>query len=333
MQKVLRDILKGLNKTRNRKKWHFSEWPVEILQHDIFRDKKYTVEAGLFNDSDEMMASVSFDLYSQLLFKGNTIYFDSTQRLPVVFSGINARDLPDDMEMRLLSINKMRADDAGENGYWVISAVDQKQMPKARKATIPAKSRSIPHPEIATKIPAPKKSKPVDRTSREKMPLDGRIGISGGGLFNPTAGLDTAAAGLTLDIGVKSFAMEGILIWPINAGMYDEPGLDNDMKIFGIGGGTGYAFVMRHLLSTFSAGVIYTGFQNEEKVLTPYGQLKLDIMPWQTGLGLRLGFMAEMGSLEWGKAYKRYFSDAWSFNISGPYRINGRIMTSLILWL
>jgi hypothetical protein len=229
----------------------------------------------------------------------------------------------------------MRTDDAEENGYWTISTVDQKRMPRTRRATIAEKSRIIPHPEIVKKTPPPKEPKPEapPKPSREKLPLDYRFGISGGGLFSPIAGLDTAAAGLTFDIGIKSFALEGILIWPIDAEMYAAPGLDNDMKIFGAGGGLGYTLTTRYLLSTLSAGLIYTGFQNEEKVFSPYGQIKFDIMPWETGLGLRLGFMAEMGSLEWGAAYGRYFSDAWAFNAGGALRINGRIMTSLILWL
>jgi hypothetical protein len=341
MQKVLRDLLKGLNKTKNRKKWGFSAWPNAALQSNVFVDKNYTIEAALLNDSDESIRNFNIVLSSQLMLKGTSIRFDSVQRLPVRITGLNVNDLTADMKVRLLRINGMNVDEAEENGYWVIRETDQKKMPKAKRATIPAKERYIAHPEIAQKkAPKPqpepqyKPPKPAapPKPAREAPPLQYRFGISGDALFSPVAGIDTATAGLTFDLGIKSFAMEGMLIWPMNAGMYDAPGLDS-MRIFSGGGGLGYTLVTQHLLSTLSGGVIYTAFQNDEKVFAPYGQLKFDIMPWKLGLGLRLGFMAEMGSLDWGPAYQRYFNDIWAFNAGDSLRINGRIMTGLVLWL
>jgi hypothetical protein len=161
------------------------------------------------------------------------------------------------------------------------------------------------------------------------LPLDNRFGLSFNGLFNPLTQAENTTLAATIDIGFRGFTIEGIFHWPINNELYDSPGAAA-ASVYGFGGGLGYTIVSRYLLSSLTFGFTYTGL-DEGGIYAPYGQLKFNLMPWQTGLGLRFGFMAEFCSVEWGSAYTSYYR--WPLVENGAFRMNGKIMAGLVLWL
>ena len=343
MQKVLRLILKDFNNAKNMKNWGFGAWPQEAIEYNLCRLRKVTVVAGLFNEHDAEIKRVSINLYSQMLYKNNKFFFDATQSLPLQFNNVNVDDLTGDMQIKLISIGGLDAPSAEEDGYWTVNPVAAKRFPKAKKATIPEKQRTIPeivYTSAAEKKPSQQEAEaaPAQNQQQEKreqaadnsLLFEKRFGFSFNGLFNPLASIESTSLAATIDGGIGPLAIEGIIHWPLNREIYNKPGTEA-ASVFSFGGGIGYAIIKRHLLSTLAFGMTYTGLPGNEKVFAPYSQVKFNIMPWETGLGLQIGFMMEFCSIEWGDAYARYFS--WPMIANDPFRMNGKIIAGFVLWL
>jgi hypothetical protein len=337
MEKVLRAVLNDLNKTRNREKWGFDSWPYEEIEYKLYRERKFNVIVGLFDENDEEISRVPVVLSGQLLLNNTNIKFDATQKFPVSMNGIKISALTGDMKVRLISINGVNAHDAEEDGFWTITPVTQAKFPRAKRSTIPEKSRTIIQPETKTaqketaaeqKISTPSLREP--KQARPPLPLDTRSGVGVGAMFNPPASIEKTSLSVSLELGYKSFAFEGLFMLPFDQGMYSDPATEPG-NAFTIGGAVGYTYVTKYVLPSLSFGVTYTGLPGDEKVIAPYGLLKADIMPWGAGLGLRFGFMAEAGSVDWGDAYRRYYQ--WPLISNGAFRMNGKLLAGLMLWI
>jgi hypothetical protein len=79
-------------------------------------------------------------------------------------------------------------------------------------------------------------------------------------------------------------------------------------------------------------GYTWLNLHDSEKVTFPFAQAKIDIMPWKTGLGLRLGYMIELCIADWEGAYQRYFMKSQTFDLVG-FPANGKAMAGIVLWL
>jgi hypothetical protein len=245
------------------------------------------------------------------------------------------------MKIRILSIDSgiklMNADEAENDGYWSINPVTARQFPAGTPSAIPEKERLIPIPEPNSSESQTQPPANRPRTPRQPKALDTRFGLSFGGLietktfadYSPGEYLKKSWIAASLELGFRVFTVEGIVHWPIDSEIYNKPD-STQIDVFSLGVGLGYSFVARYLLSTISAGFTYTQLPENEKVNVPYAQIKFDVMPWETGLGLRLGFMAEAASMGWGEPYSRYF--AGSIISSGGWRVNGKAMAGLVLW-
>jgi hypothetical protein len=344
MQKVLRAVLSDLTKTRNKQKWGFGEWPQREIEYNLYRERRFNIIVGLFDEDDEEIHRVPVTLYSQLLLDNTTIKFDATQRVPVSMKNISIDALTGDMKVRLISINDVDAQDAEEDGFWTYTPVTLAKFPRAKRPTIPEKYRTIVQPGTETSqkgtttaatqrpAPAPQAPKPQKpkKPPRQSQRLDYRVGMGVGGMFNPQTPVEKTSLAVSLEMGFQSFALEGLFMWPFDQEMYSDPA-EEPANVFTIGGAIGYTFVTQYVLPSLSFGVTYTGLPGGEKVIAPYGLLKADLMPWGEGFGVRLGFMAEAGSVEWGDAYYRYYQ--WPLINNGAFRMNGKVLVGMILWM
>ena len=336
MQNVLKFLSDLLDKTRNRKKWGLASWPQEPVEYDLYKLYRISVVAGLFDENGVEISRVRVnDLYSQLYYRNKSIYYDSTPKMLVSIPRVDVNKLTPDMRIRIISIDyngagAVNADDAEADGYWYINPVSTRQFPAGSPATIPERMQLIPQPEPDSSLPAadPKESK--EPRQRRFKALKNRFGLSFSGLVGANTFADGSSGDFldklslagTLEVGIGPLNIEGIVHLPVKS---------ETITISSLGLGLGYSFITRHLLSTISLGFTYTQiFEKDNSATVPFIQAKFDIMPWETGLGLRLGFMAEAASLDWGDPYTRYFSN--SLSLSDSWRLNGKIMAGLVLW-
>jgi hypothetical protein len=331
MLNVLKDIIKDLNKTKNRKVWGFLEWPVKFADYDLFIMRKFTVQLGLYNDKDEEVKKITADLYTQLQCKGETVSFDASQKNPFIFKDVYVSDLSGEMQVRVISINngiiELKLQEAVEDNFWVVTEVEQNKFPREKTPTISKKNSKVPQVQT-TLQPLKQAPKPKSTSSLGEPELQKRIGVSVNALMNPSA-FKTTSLGFSVDGGFDALSAELVFNWPLKNDVYNKPDSASDF-VFGIGGGIGYTYVSHYFLPSLLIGVTYNNLPGDEKVVAPYGHLKIDILPWRRYAGLRLGFLAEMGSTNWGESYERYFK--WAMNKSSKTRINGKLTAGFVFW-
>ena len=154
MQSVLNDILKELKKTDYKKaKWGFDNWP-EIsaastksnqIHLDVFNNYvTFNITAAMLNEYDEVIASLDFQLYGQLILKsGNIIAAFSTQERHLTLTIPNDLLLEtDNYYFQIMEINGYDPDTANANAYLRNSAVVK--MPAKSRITIPADKQLTP---------------------------------------------------------------------------------------------------------------------------------------------------------------------------------------------
>jgi hypothetical protein len=229
------------------------------------------------------------------------------------------------MQVRVISLNGIDADDARDEAGWVITAVEK--MPRGKRSGIPKKLRKIPG-AVAVK---PESKKRARRSTSSESPTY-RIGLSGAGLSSPSA-FNASSWIAGLELRLKKLALEAQVQAPFDTSIYDDPAAAaNAGNVYGFNLGLGRAIGNKIVLASVLAGYSHTNLHNNESVNLPYAQLKLDFLPWRKGLGFRLGYMAEAGSMDWGDAYERYFNKRWAYSINDSFRINGKITAGLVLW-
>jgi hypothetical protein len=323
MQKVLNDIGDGLEKTHNKEKWGFADWPGSS---PLFQNyKTYKTVLGLFNAYDEVLSEITVPLHGQIALIKSRIGLDSVQRIKIIFSGVKVATLTSDMQVRVISLNGIDAEEAGDEAGWVITAVEK--MPRGKRSGIPKKLMKIPG-AVAIK---PESRKRTRRGAGSESPAY-RIGLSGASLLSPSA-FNASSWIAGLELRLKKLALEAQVQAPFDTGIYDDPAVAaNAGDVYGFNVGLGGAIGNKFVLASILAGYNHTNLHNNESVNLPYAQLKLDIMPWRRGLGFRLGYMAEAGSMGWGDVYERYFNERWAYKINDSFRINGKITAGLVLW-
>jgi hypothetical protein len=150
-----------------------------------------------------------------------------------------------------------------------------------------------------------------------------------------------------LEIGFAHLTLEGVFATPLNQNVYDVPGATHDRSrqpggnagekeenalVSGLGGGLGYTFYSSYFLGTISLGCNHWTFVDSAYINMPYLQIKADLLPFKKGLGIRLGYLAEGASPDWGGAYTRYFNERWTCQ-AGNFRFYTRFQAGLVLWL
>jgi hypothetical protein len=360
MQKVLNVVFRGLAETKSKKKWGFASWPTlsasstaaAPVPTKLFNGYAvYKITTGLFNDQGELIKDVTFDMYGQMVVKGNRILVDSTQQRKMILSDVVVNELSDNMLINLISINEKSAEQSNDENYVVATVV--KNMPWTKISTLPKNARRIPElPEekdarerresIALGRQQEKNAKAQAQEARrrakpqrESKPLDYRFGISGAALAYPVSSFrDSASWYANVELGLRGITFEGKMTGPLDSTLYGPKGVDDGDSIFGYGVGMGYTWVWRHVLLQAGAGYSHTDLYNNESVDVPYGQMKLDLIPWSSGMGfgLRLGYILEISPKDPTGAYTRFFDESWSYKLF-DVRANGKIMAGLVLWL
>ena len=147
MQKVLRLLISELNKTKNRKKWNFDEWPQKFMEYNLYQVRKFIITFGLYNDSNREINRGTVELQTQLVVKNNKIVFDSIQRLPFKLKDVRVSDLGENFYIKFLSINNglstIDMNEAEDGGYWIVKQTDFDNFPKGKTPTISKGDRKI----------------------------------------------------------------------------------------------------------------------------------------------------------------------------------------------
>ncbi|MFP3042501.1 leucine-rich repeat domain-containing protein [Treponema primitia] len=126
--KALNEILAGLDKTGKRSAWGFNGWPFFDVQPQdpatlVFsgnRAPAFTVRAALVNDKGKTIADTSAVLTSgAIAFSagGRSVPVPAIATYTFPFRNVNANDLTSVMTVRIVSVNNIAAETAGENGY------------------------------------------------------------------------------------------------------------------------------------------------------------------------------------------------------------------------
>jgi len=338
MQKVLRDILKELRQTDYKKnKWGFDNWPAISAESTRDNQKKtdflneyltFNVKAALFNDADEITSVINFPLYGQLLLKPmNTIGATATQERHIALT-VNTDLVTEGMQIRIISINGIDVDKANVDGYMRNSIVEK--MPSKSLATIPKDQRLLPElPEERAKRLAIEEKQTARQIAWDSKPLQTRRNISASVLYNPLPSdwEDALALEAGLGYGYKNFSIHGRFTLPMGP-LVDQS--NGNGAVYGIGAATGYSFVWKYMLLGLEGGAVYYWDSNAGAFL-PTLEGKFDVVPWQTGLALRLGYRLEFGSPDSGDFYASYFGKNNSFG-GGSFRVVGYPSAGIVIW-
>jgi hypothetical protein len=120
MQKVLKIILDDLEKTGNKEKWGFKEWPGNAK---IFTEKqRYRITAELLDDDGKVLDTIQFDMGAQLVFLGGKIHADSSQNKEFSFAKMNLDLYGNDPQVRISRINNKTSQESLEEDYIRISS-------------------------------------------------------------------------------------------------------------------------------------------------------------------------------------------------------------------
>jgi hypothetical protein len=346
MQKVLNVIDKGLSNTHKQMDWGFASWPIlsalsgtdRRIPNKLFdKYRTFKVTLGIFNSSyGTPISTIDIDLHGQLAYLNKKIGADSSQNLTVLFPNVpvDMIDTADSLVIRVVSIDNIQVYQSEENNILGIT-VAAKRLPWKQGPSIPSKDRLIPQsiPE-KSKTEAddtkPKDQPAATQAGKETMPLEYRIGVSALNLANSSK-FDAMDFYADIEIGLKHWTFEGFVFqpWrsnPLNSIFNWKKPLD-----FGFGFGLGWTLVGRNALATLEAGYLQYHFYDEGTIHVPFAQFKLDILPWELGLGLRLGYIVEAGIPSDSKG-SLYFDESSTFG-SDKLRFKGKLISGLVLWL
>jgi len=328
MQKVLRQLNLDLNKTKNRGKWNFNDWPLKFLEYDLNLVRKFTVTYGLYNGENREIHRNTVDLQTQLIVKNNKVTFDSTQRMPVLMKAVRVSDLGDDYHLKLLTINNglvsMELNDAQDDGYWVVQNIESEKFPKGKTPTIAKGSRKIViGSSTAAAVALPSHLVP------DPPLLDMRYGVSFGSflLLNKDHLKDAighTSLGVGFDFGYRYLTVEALIHFPVTV---FSKNID-DLSFISLGAGIGATGVTQYVLPTltFGTSVVVTG---DGSLFVPYCQAKFDFIPsGNKGFALRLGLLLEAG---WSEKHKNYFTYQWTK--SEKFFLNGNVFIGFSVWI
>jgi hypothetical protein len=349
MQKVQDDLIRELKKTDYKKnKWGFDNWP-EIsaksskqnqMPTDFFNTyKTISVKAGLFNNEDVLLAEDNFELYTQLVLNsGQKIGADSTQERTRKIT-LQITDITEDMYIQIISIDGIDAEKSNADSY--LQNMNVERMPKKIASTISKNKNSIPELPEEREIrlleqakddekKAAKLAKQYTAESRwETLPLEKRFGLYAGPLYNPLAsGIDALSIRTGLSFGYRNFSLDFWGIFPLDPSLK----VKDDKMIVGIGGGAGYSYVWKYVLLGCEAGLTYfMDTDNNVYVLVPSLDAFADLVPFNKGIALRLGYRAEFGKPEGSILSKAYFNQNRTYDF-GFLQVAGQPSAALVLW-
>ncbi len=363
MQKVLNDILKELRRTKYKKNnWGFNEWPaisaVSTRANPVYTDiftgyRTFKIRAALINNLEEEVLYKDFELYGQLVIKsGNVIGGISTQEINLVMT-VPEEYITDNMYVRVVNIDGIDADISNADAYLRSASVPR--MPIRNRTTIAEDQRLIVElpEEAARRQAAEQRSREQRQTAEQRQntrlreasakkeertrqwdlnSLKSRRNIYAALMYNPLLRDDWVNA-LALEgglgFGYKNFSIDGRFVYPINS--FGEINETNN-GIFGIGGALGYSLVTNHFLASLEGGVMYYRNNGDSaSAVLPSLEAKIDIVPWNPGIALRLGYRLEFGSAEPGTLGVSLFTENNSIG-NDKARMIGYPTAGIVLW-
>jgi hypothetical protein len=152
MQNNMNSINTDLIGTGNKDRWKFTSWPdsspVFARSEDNYPPRSFKVTAAVL-DADKPnatpLATVDFELYGKLVLYNGRIYADAEMDKILTFPKIHyntADDIPENLLIKILSIDGKDGDKANSDGYVTLTSVNI--LPKAQGATFP--------PDLVAKI-------------------------------------------------------------------------------------------------------------------------------------------------------------------------------------
>jgi hypothetical protein len=130
--KIINDLRAGLEKTGRSEDWGLSRWPsygdAAVFDGDYV---SFAVTAALVNENGKTLGSAQGSFQSsfqiQSTYSNNRDYYDYYSYLSkqtLIFGGVNAEDITDNLKVSITSVNGIDAKTAGAKGYIGISAED-----------------------------------------------------------------------------------------------------------------------------------------------------------------------------------------------------------------
>jgi hypothetical protein len=132
MRKVLNLIMTGLEKTRKKDDWGFTDWPYSTKLFGGFR--KFVFKTELINDNNAVLKTASFSLSGRMLAFRKNILPDSYPKQEIIFSSIKVDSLTSNPMVRIVSVDDIDVGQSGNDGY--IRIVPVEKLP-------PASSRNL----------------------------------------------------------------------------------------------------------------------------------------------------------------------------------------------
>ncbi|MDR2150366.1 MAG: hypothetical protein LBO67_06045 [Spirochaetaceae bacterium] len=305
MQALINEIRTALSSMPDLEE--FNQWPlVPALPRDkmvsVFSINDYRVEFGLYNSKNELLARTTLFLQTQTVFFEGEVLTDSTQQRIGTFPELHALD--EGSFIKVLTINELDAEQLQIQGIWRI--VSQQELPHIR-----------PRPAYFTQ------GKTAAIQEEAEKPLKGldwfRLGIGVTGYFlNASENVlndDPNSLQGIVELGIKWVSLEAFIhsSYGSLASIATLSSLESAHDTIAYGFGAGFTFVGRFLL--FNLGGGYSHYL--DKADTVFVQTKLDLVPESFGLGLRLGYKADL------------------FTLAGEnsFQFNGKVMAGLLFWL
>jgi hypothetical protein len=312
MQSVINDIRGALSSLPEEER--FSGWPlVPALPQDksvsLFPINDYRVEFGLYNSNGDLLSRTELFLQSQSTFFEGELLTDSTQQCAGTFSDIDLKMQVEGSFIKILSINELDEEQLRVQNLWHI--VPTQELPRINPRPI-----YFTQGQAAVEQPQTQPEKPLKS-------LDWfRFGIGLGAYFlnaseNVLADDPYSLQGI-VEIGVKWVTLEAFIHSSYGSlaqtaqsiGGLGSLDTANDTISYGLG--ADFTLIWRSFL--FSLGGGYSHYP--DKADTVFMQAKVDLVPESFGLGLRVGYKADLFNLE-----------------KNALEFNGKVVAGLLFWL
>jgi len=129
MERVLQAVYDGLNATKNKDKWGLGQWPQKsITDKDVFSGQRqeFSVVFELLNNRNEIIGQQTLQTGGSwgLNWSGRPVVsLSSPDRKALIFNGVSAQSISNNMVVRVVSVNEESAEAAIVDGLLKIQAI------------------------------------------------------------------------------------------------------------------------------------------------------------------------------------------------------------------
>ena len=313
MQDVIKDIKDALSFAPEYEET-FRQWPmIPALAQDksvsLFSINDYIVEFGLYNSSGEFLSQTRVLLQSQTVFFEREVLTDSTQQYRGSFPSTAGKAPDEGSFIKVLSINNVDREKSR------INIISVNTLPPVRKRA--AYFNQTPVQAMQGK----EQEQPAQPEAALKWLDWFRFGIGAGAYFlneseNVINGDPNSLQGIVA-LGVKWITVEAFIHSSYNSitqslGNNANAPLGSEGDTISYGLGADFTLMWRSFM--FSLGGGYTHYTDKADSL--FMQVKADLVPDNFGLGLRVGYKADLFDME-----------------QNAIQFNGKVIAGLLFWL